>query len=171
MFHKPPGSNVFAMTLIPAEFASSAQVKRSCCPKLMPERNEVSATASPNDLLAATEAVAEQLNLGCFCISLDREELEEALDRAVRIEGFAERLSASHPTLFSNVPVFVPSVTLGKMMLIVDAVEGAAQLPAYGSLTCRNGSCCSRPASAPKCLSSAWRSDLRRCSGVRLPAS
>ena len=91
----------------------------------------MSATAPPNGLLAATEAVAEQLNLGCFCISLDRKELEEALDRAVRIEGFAERLSASHPTLFSNVPVFVPSATLGKMMLIVDAVEGAAQLSAY----------------------------------------
>ena len=119
------------MTPIPAEFASSAQVKRSCCPELIPERNEVSATTPKDSLLAATEAVAEQLNLGCFCISLDRKELGEALDRAVRIEGFAQRLSASHPTLFSNVPVFVPSATLGKMMLIVDAVEDAAQLPAY----------------------------------------
>ena len=91
----------------------------------------MSPTAPPNGLLAATEVVAEQLNLGCFCISLDRKELEKALDRAVRIEGFAERLSASHPTLFSNVPVFVPSATLRKMMLIVDAVEGAARLPAY----------------------------------------
>lgn len=91
----------------------------------------MSATAPPNGLLAATDAVAEQLNLGCFCISLDRKELGKALDRAVRIEGFAERLSASHPTLFSRVPVFVPSAMLAKMMLIVDAVEGAAQLPAY----------------------------------------
>ncbi|UZW55697.1 hypothetical protein NUH86_02525 [Sphingobium sp. JS3065] len=91
----------------------------------------MSATAPPNGLLAATDAVAEQLNLGCFCISLDRKELGKALDRAVRIEGFAERLSASHPTLFSSVPVFVPSAMLAKMMLIVDAVEGAAQLPAY----------------------------------------
>ncbi|WP_068071378.1 hypothetical protein [Novosphingobium lentum] len=89
----------------------------------------------PNGLLVTTEAIAEQLNLGCFCISLDRKELEEALDRAVRIEGFAERLSASHPTLFSNVPVFVPSATLGKMMLIVDAVEGAAQLPVFRAAT------------------------------------
>ena len=95
----------------------------------------MSATTPKDSLLAATEAVAEQLNLGCFCISLDRKELGEALDRAVRIEGFAQRLSASHPTLSSNVPVFVPSATLGKMMLIVDAVEGAAQLPAYRAAT------------------------------------
>lgn len=89
----------------------------------------------PNGVPVATEAIAEQLNLGCFCISLDRKELEEALDRAVRIEGFAQRLSESHATLFSNVPVFVPSATLGKMMLIVDAVEEAAQLPAYRAAT------------------------------------
>jgi len=95
----------------------------------------VSPIEPPNGVPVATEAIAEQLNLGCFCISLDRKELEEALDRAVRIEGFAQRLSESHATLFSNVPVFVPSATLGKMMLIVDAVEEAAQLPAYRAAT------------------------------------
>ena len=114
----------------------------------MAERNEVSATTPKDGLLAATEAVAEQLNLGCFCISLDRKELGKALDRAVRIEGFAQRLSASHPTLSSNVPVFVPSATLGKMMLIVDAVEGAARLPAYRAATLsyapQSASCASR---------------------------
>ena len=91
----------------------------------------MSPTSPQNGLLATTDAVAGQLNLGCFCISLDRKELEQALDKAVHMEGFAARLSASHPTLFSNVPVFVPSAMLAKMMLIVDAVEGAAQLPAY----------------------------------------
>lgn len=95
----------------------------------------MSVPAPPNDLLAANEAIAEQLNLGCFCISLDRKKLEEALTSTVGIDGFGERLSVSHPTLFSNVPVFVPSATLGKMMLIVDAVEGAARLPAYRAAT------------------------------------
>ncbi|WP_184081795.1 hypothetical protein [Sphingobium subterraneum] len=85
----------------------------------------------PDGLPVPPQSVAEQLNLGCFCISLDRRELADALDRAVRSEGFAARLGASHPTLFSNVPVFVPSEMLAQMMLIVGAVEEAARLPAY----------------------------------------
>lgn len=115
-----------------------------------PERDEVSPIEPQDGFLAATEAMAEQLNLGCFCVSLDRKELEEALDRAVRIEGFARRLSASHPTLFSNVPVFVPSATLGKMMLIVDAIEGAAQLPAYCAATLSHAPPTARPNFGPR---------------------
>lgn len=42
----------------------------------MPERNEVSPIEPPNGVPVATEAIAEQLNLGCFCISLDRMELD-----------------------------------------------------------------------------------------------
>ena len=99
----------------------------------------MSITSPTNGSSAAAETVAIQLNLGCFCISLDRKELEEALDKSVPIRGFAQRLSASHPTLFSNVPVFVPSATLDKMMLIVDAVEAAAQLPAYRAAALSHG--------------------------------
>ena len=99
----------------------------------------MSIPSPPNGSPAAAETVAIQLNSGCFCISLDRKELEEALDKVVPIKGFARRLSASHPTLFSNVPVFVPSATLDKMMLIVDAVEAAAQLPAYRAAALSHG--------------------------------
>ncbi len=74
---------------------------------------------------------AERLNHGCFCVTLDRTMLNEALDREVGIKGFAEQLNASHPTLFANVPVFVPSVALAEMALIVDAVEAAVRLPEY----------------------------------------
>jgi hypothetical protein len=74
---------------------------------------------------------AERLNHGCFCVTLDRTMLNEAMDREVGIEGFAEQLNASHPTLFANVPVFVPSVALAEMARIVDAVEAAVRLPEY----------------------------------------
>jgi hypothetical protein len=74
---------------------------------------------------------AERLNHGCFCITLDRKMLAEVLDRDVGVKGFAEQLNTSHPTLFSNVPVFVPSVALADMARIVSAVEAAARLPEY----------------------------------------
>jgi hypothetical protein len=74
---------------------------------------------------------AERLNHGCFCVTLDRTMLAETLNREVGIKGFAEQLNASHPTLFANVPVFVPSVALAEMARIVDAIEAAARLPEY----------------------------------------
>jgi hypothetical protein len=76
-------------------------------------------------------AEAEMLNHGCFCATLDRKLLADVLDREVGVQGFAEQLSASRPTLFSNVPVFVPSVALAEMARVVDAVEAAARLPEY----------------------------------------
>ena len=76
-------------------------------------------------------AGAELLNKGCFCITLDREALEKALDREAGTSGFAARLASSHPLLFSNVPVFVPAETMAEMARVVTAVEGAARLPGY----------------------------------------
>lgn len=74
---------------------------------------------------------AERLNRGCFCITLDRAMLSEALDREVGIGGFAKSLTESHPSLFSNVPVFVPSGILNEMGHVIQAVEGASRLPEY----------------------------------------
>eukprot|EP01030_Chromulinospumella_sphaerica_P019427 gene19427-19319_t len=76
-------------------------------------------------------AGAELLNRGCFCITLDRQALEKALDREVGTTGFAASLADSHPLLFSNVPVFVPAETMAEMARVVTAVEAAARLPGY----------------------------------------
>ena len=85
--------------------------------------------AGPERPAETETSEAEQLNRSCFCVTLDRSVLAEALDREVAVEGFAERLNGSHLTLFSNVPVFVPSATLAEMAQIVSAVEAAARLP------------------------------------------
>ena len=74
---------------------------------------------------------AERLNRGCFCISLDRPKLSAALDREVGETGFAAALMATHPTLFSDVPVFVPSDTLDKIRQVIAAIEAVARLPGY----------------------------------------
>ena len=52
---------------------------------------------------------AERLNRGCFCITLDRHALMEVLNREVGSQDFAQELDESHPSLFSNVPAFVPA--------------------------------------------------------------
>jgi hypothetical protein len=74
---------------------------------------------------------AQQLNRGCFCLTLDQDGLAQTLDDESGILGFAHQLRATHPTLFSNVPVFVPPTVLDEMKKIVEAVETATQLAGY----------------------------------------
>ena len=81
--------------------------------------------------IEAAHGRAERLNRGCFCISLDRPKLSVALDHEVGETGFAFALMATHPTLFSNVPVFVPSDTLDKIGQVIAAIEAVARLPGY----------------------------------------
>jgi hypothetical protein len=74
---------------------------------------------------------AERLNRGCFCITLDRHALIEALNQEVGSQDFAQELAESHPSLFSNVPAFVTAETLIEMAQVVDAVEITARLPGF----------------------------------------
>lgn len=96
-------------------------------------RNDVGAhmltpAAEKKSADAEAPALAERLNHGCFCVTLDRAALSRHLDAEVGIAGFAAALASSHPSLFSNVPVFVAPDTMLAMEHDVAAVEAAAQL-------------------------------------------
>lgn len=72
-----------------------------------------------------------RLNRECYCRSLDRGALSHALDRETATDGFAAQLIETHPTLFSDVAVFMPEAIVDAMKQIVAAIEGAVRLPAY----------------------------------------
>lgn len=76
---------------------------------------------------------ADRRNRGCFCTTLDRQSLAQALDQEVGRPGFAHQVGQSHPTLFSSVATFVPASMVTQMKRIVQAIETAAQLPGYRS--------------------------------------
>jgi hypothetical protein len=82
-------------------------------------------------LPAAAGFAPERLNRNCLCITLDRDELDLALDREAAEPGFFKNLTKQRPHLFSNVPVFLPASSLAKMTEIVEAIEATAQLPSY----------------------------------------
>ena len=84
-----------------------------------------------HDMTGPTGFAPEQLNQSCFCITLDRVDLGQALDAASGEAGFQDRIAASQPHLFSNVPVFLPTTALRAMQDIVAAIELVAQIPAY----------------------------------------
>jgi hypothetical protein len=90
---------------------------------------QFSDTQAPQEIVGSTNA--EQLNRGCFCVTLDRTALAAAFDREVGTEGFADSLERSHPLMFSNVPVFVPAGALAQMAQVVAALEATAALAGY----------------------------------------
>ena len=73
----------------------------------------------------------EQFNQTCFCITLDQSDLAQALDAASGEPGLHDRIAASHPHLFSNVPVFLPAIALQAMAETVRAIEEVAATPAF----------------------------------------
>jgi hypothetical protein len=79
----------------------------------------------------STRPIAEFLNRECFCITLDRCVLREALEREVGDTDFFTTLSRTHPHLFSTAPLFLSQADLDQMLRVVRAIEAAARLPAY----------------------------------------
>ncbi|MBX3572316.1 MAG: hypothetical protein KF694_08180 [Mesorhizobium sp.] len=77
------------------------------------------------------EPISARLNRDCFCISLDRTALSEALDREAGERGFCETFIESRPHLFSNVPVFLSRSAVEEMRGIVEAIEATTRLPGY----------------------------------------
>ena len=77
------------------------------------------------------DADPEKLNQTCFCITLDQRDLAQALDTASGETRLHDRIAASHPHLFSNVPAFLPATALQAMTDTVGAIEEVAAIPAF----------------------------------------
>jgi hypothetical protein len=75
--------------------------------------------------------ISERLNQGCFCITLDRTALGNALQREVDDPEFSSGLINTHPHLFSSSPVFLEQSEISSMLRVVQAIEAVALLPGY----------------------------------------
>ena len=76
-------------------------------------------------------ALSDRLNQRCLCTTLDRNLLADTVGRAVDDPAFNFEQLESKPNLLSNVLVFLSSDDITQMRGIVEAIEAAAQLPAY----------------------------------------
>ena len=76
-------------------------------------------------------SAAEQANLDCTCVTLDRAALLQQLEAETGRSGFGATLVQTHPHLFAASPVFLAGTTLAAMQRVVDAVEAVARTPAY----------------------------------------
>ena len=73
----------------------------------------------------------ESLNEDCTCISLDRAALDRALEAEIGDSAFCQQLAKTHPTLISNVPVFLRTENAARMAEIIVAIETIAMLEPY----------------------------------------
>ena len=79
----------------------------------------------------AALAIAQALNRGCDCLSLDPERLRQQLEAEPALLGLAAEIQRSRPHLFSATAVFMAAETLRAMADVVAAVETVIALPAY----------------------------------------
>lgn len=73
--------------------------------------------------------MAQALNLGCLCSTLQRDLLQAQMDARLRLE--AQHLAATHPHLFSATPVFISAQDEARIRAGVAALHRTAALPGY----------------------------------------
>ena len=86
---------------------------------------------STSTALHTESTVIERLNRDCFCISLDRVKLAQALETELGQPGLYALVQQRNPHLFSAQPVFVGHAHAQRMRDVVLAVEHVAALPAF----------------------------------------
>ena len=96
----------------------------------------MSASAAVKSSLADIAAqgrigLAEALNVGCQCVSLDRQALVAALARDPRDGALQAMLAESRPHLFSDSMAFVSARHVRRMAEVVAAIERVVALPAW----------------------------------------
>lgn len=82
-------------------------------------------------LLNVAQSTADRLNQDCFCVTLDRTEVEAGLLREAGDPAFGRFLREEHRQLFSNVSVFLSDVSLEQMRRSISAIETVTRLPEY----------------------------------------
>lgn len=82
-------------------------------------------------LIDTSRDLANELNRSCFCISLDRQGLANAMRSASGDDDFFVKHISNRPHLFSNLPVFLPRPDLDSMLATVAAIEDVVRRPDY----------------------------------------
>ena len=85
----------------------------------------------PGNSTGRVRELANEFNRSCFCITLDREAMANAMQAAAIVPDFYTTHIVTRPHLFANVPVFLPEPDRAAMLAIVHAIEATARLPAY----------------------------------------
>lgn len=82
--------------------------------------------------------LADVLNLGCACRTLDHQQLRAELETAPALHGLADQLALSHPHLFAATVVFLDPQTHQDIVQAVAALDRVCALPAWQQLALKD---------------------------------
>jgi hypothetical protein len=74
---------------------------------------------------------AETLNSSCFCSSLDKDALRQALSDDFASPALYDLVESRCPFLFSSRPIFVSDSQSERIASVIAAIESVIALPAY----------------------------------------
>ncbi len=77
------------------------------------------------------QLVAQALNDGCYCKTLDPQLLQAQLERDSGLHGLAQGMRQSHPHLFSNTVVFLANSMVRSIANTVATIERVMRLPTW----------------------------------------
>ena len=83
------------------------------------------------DHVTRSQTRSERLNKHCFCLSLDRDLLQQALLDELKTAELIDLVEQRCPYLFSARPVFVSQQQSRRMADVVAAIEAVVAMPAY----------------------------------------
>jgi hypothetical protein len=75
--------------------------------------------------------IADALNHGCMCRTLNVDQLHKELERDPSLQGLTSSIATAQPHLFSNSVVFLSQTTFKSIKDAIAAIERVMQLPAY----------------------------------------
>ena len=75
--------------------------------------------------------LAQTLNLGCACQTLETLRLREQLETDPALAGLTDRLAESHPHLFSPTAVFLDAGVMDQITDAVAVLERVIALPTW----------------------------------------
>lgn len=75
--------------------------------------------------------LASTLNQGCYCHTLDREQLNHLIGKDAGLQALAEQLSQTHPHLFSGTVVFISEAVFKSIRATIDALERTMALTTW----------------------------------------
>lgn len=97
-----------------------------------------------------TMNMADALNHGCMCRTLDIDQLRKELERDPSLQGMASSIATAQPHLFSNSVVFLSQSTYQSIQNSIAAIERVMQLPAYQTLALQHAPAIAQTSFGPK---------------------
>ena len=106
--------------------------------------------ALPQPSTGSATSIADALNHGCMCHTLDTTRLQQELERDLSLSGLAGGIALNQPHLFSSSVVFLSSTTAQAIAQAISAIERVMALPAFQTAALKDAPAIAQTAFGPQ---------------------